>query len=128
MSLSQHHGGKLKLNLTDLWDTCLSPDKANILSAAAPQLASLYTRGSWLHSVGSFSHLIALTVDFDFVDFSPALEIYLIKHGQKLRKLVLVDQVGDPLAKLFRVAVIINCHRHFHLCLPLTSNKKLVSS
>ncbi|PNF34542.1 hypothetical protein B7P43_G10743 [Cryptotermes secundus] len=93
MNLSQHYDGKLKLNLTDLWDTCLSPEKASILSAAAPQLASLYTRGSWLHSVGSFSHLVALTVDFDFVDFSPALESYLIEHGQKLQKLVLVDQI-----------------------------------
>lgn len=115
MSLSQHRDGKLKLNLTDLWDTCLSPEKASILSAAAPQLASLYTRGSWLHSVGSFSHLVALTVDFDFVDFSPALESYLIEHGQKLQKLVLVDQVGDPLWMLLHVTVIINCHRHFHL-------------
>jgi hypothetical protein len=116
MSLSQHRGGKLKLNLTDLWDTCLSPEKANILSAAAPQLASLYTRGSWLHSVGSFSHLIALTVDFDFVDFSPALEIYLIKHGQKLRKLVLVDQVGDPLGKLLHINVIIVTGTSTYVC------------
>lgn len=92
VSLSHHHEGKLKLNLTDLWDTCLSPEKASILSTAAPHLTSLYTRGSWLQSVGSFSHLVALTVDFDFVDFSPALECYLIEHGQKLRKLVLVDQ------------------------------------
>lgn len=115
MNLSQHYDGKLKLNLTDLWDTCLSPEKASILSAAAPQLASLYTRGSWLHSVGSFSHLIALTVDFDFVDFSPALESYLIEHGQKLQKLVLVDQVGNPLWMLLHVTVIIKRHRHFYL-------------
>jgi len=106
VTLSQHHEGKLKLNLTDLWDTCLSPEKASILSKAAPQLTSLYTRGSWLQSVGSFSHLVALTVDFDFVDFSPALECYLIEHGQKLRKLVLVDQVGDPICKLHRTLII----------------------
>lgn len=106
VTLSQHHEGKLKLNLTDLWDTCLSPEKASILSKAAPQLTSLYTRGSWLQSVGSFSHLVALTVDFDFVDFSPALECYLIEHGQKLRKLVLVDQVGDLIWKLHRILII----------------------
>ncbi|XP_069701814.1 uncharacterized protein [Periplaneta americana] len=93
VSLSHYHAGKLKLNLTDLWDTCLSPEKAGILATAAPHLTSLYTRGSWLHSVGSFSHLASLTVDFDFVDFASALESYLINHGQKLKKLVLVDQM-----------------------------------
>jgi hypothetical protein len=49
---------------------------------------------------------VALTIDFDFVDFSPALECYLIEHGQKLRKLVLVDQVGAPIRKLYRTLII----------------------
>ena len=93
VSLSQHKEGKLNLNLTDLWDTCLSPEKAIVLAKAAPALTSLYTRGTWLQSVQEFSNLTSLTVDFDFVDLAMALEEYLMVHGAKLRKLVLVDQV-----------------------------------
>nr|CAD7262806.1 unnamed protein product [Timema shepardi] len=84
----------LQLSLTDLWDTCLSQEKAQLVSEAAPLLSSLYTRGTCLENVGVFTNLTSVTVDFDFIDCARALEQYLFQHGKRLRKLVLVDQVG----------------------------------
>nr|CAD7411304.1 unnamed protein product [Timema poppensis] len=83
----------LQLSLTDLWDTCLSQEKAQLVSEAAPLLSSLYTRGTCLENVGVFTNLTSVTVDFDFIDCARALEQYLFQHGKRLRKLVLVDQM-----------------------------------
>ncbi|XP_063224271.1 uncharacterized protein LOC134532047 [Bacillus rossius redtenbacheri] len=83
----------LRLALTDLWDTCVSADKARVLGRAVPGLSALYTRGTCLANVGVFAGLTSLTMDFDFSDCSLALEKYLYAHGARLKKLVLVDQM-----------------------------------
>ncbi|XP_067014600.1 uncharacterized protein [Anabrus simplex] len=82
----------LQLNLTDLWDTCLPPDKAAQLSRAVPHVTSLYTRGNYLPTVNLFCALSALTIDFDFCDFRYELHELLLQHGARLKKLVIVDQ------------------------------------
>ncbi|KAG8224303.1 hypothetical protein J437_LFUL007243 [Ladona fulva] len=84
----------LTLHLAELWDTCLPPDKAEIIGKAAPNLTVLYTRADHLSNVSadSFPFLTSLTVDFDFHDQGHLLEAYLQLRGSCLRKLSLVDQ------------------------------------
>ncbi|GLG93443.1 Uncharacterized protein GBIM_00853 [Gryllus bimaculatus] len=83
---------RLQLNLTQLWDTSLPPEKAEQMAPCTPHLSSLYTRGSWLGSLVHFPEISSITIDFDFADFNPLLEHYLTLRGPLLRELVIVDQ------------------------------------
>ncbi|XP_071440520.1 uncharacterized protein [Hetaerina americana] len=84
----------LKLALAELWDTCLPPEKAEIIGRTAPNLTVLYTRADHLSNVcaPTFPYLTSLTVDFDFHNQSHLMEAYLKFRGRCLRKLALVDQ------------------------------------
>lgn len=93
ISLLRQSQNTLRLALTELWDTHMPSLKASVLSQALPNLSSLYTRASWLPTLNVFPQLFSLTIDFDFIDFSHSLERFLRLIPQKLKKLILVDQV-----------------------------------
>ncbi|XP_075235974.1 uncharacterized protein LOC142333053 isoform X2 [Lycorma delicatula] len=83
-----------QLELTDLWDMHLPPDKVLRLSSALPKLATLYTRASQLpQGLTPFENLINMTIDFDFAHFGPQFTEYLSFNGSRLKKVILIDQV-----------------------------------
>ncbi|XP_065210003.1 uncharacterized protein LOC135838347 [Planococcus citri] len=85
---------KLKLNLTELWDTHLTDSKLQHLSAVLPNLSSIYTRCMHLQLVTRFSKLSEIIIDFDFNHYEDVFFNFLASSGKQLRTITLKDQAG----------------------------------
>ncbi|XP_014270322.1 uncharacterized protein [Halyomorpha halys] len=94
LSVQNRESAPAHLQLTELWDTQLPPDKLAKICKFLPKLNSLYTRASWLpQTPGILPPLTNLTADFDFGFYAPVLFPYLHHSGHSLRRLILIDQV-----------------------------------
>ena len=108
LSVQNRESAPAHLQLTELWDTQLPPDKLTKICKFLPKLNSLYTRASWLPQIpGILPPLTNLTADFDFGFYTPVLFPYLLHSGHSIRRLIPIDQVCMNMRYLCSIYILV---------------------